>query len=343
MRQADPKRTTEERLAALEAATAPQALAQALERAWDPRGGCPRIVDADGRTLDFQQTIQFLNATSVIDTTTDPQRIVVTPAGGGSGLAALFSDDGTTLDTERLKFVSESDDTKNILTIDTATFGALRLMQMLLSEDVAGSVSPYSGVLLTENGAGGQAGAQVLAAGAAGGGVTLYANELDGNTNSQVAVVSTASVINGVTVTAGGSQVQLRDETIGSGGAQLDVTVAGAAAGVRTIMDSDSRSNFVQAEAATNDPSDVRRVLRGPATFSPGALAAGASATGTASVVAGTSPVVLGGISGAAGVELCVWSWTAGPGANQITVSVTNTSLIASLTPVLTYVVLSQD
>ncbi len=67
----------EERIAALEAAMRPQRLAETVSRAWDPKGQEPRIVDADGVTLDYEPAVQLMGGTSTIDPVT--QRVIYTP------------------------------------------------------------------------------------------------------------------------------------------------------------------------------------------------------------------------------------------------------------------------
>lgn len=67
----------EARLSAAERQLQPQTMRQRLERTVDPRGGEPRIIDEDGRTLDYAPAIQFAGQlTAELDAAA--QRIVVT-------------------------------------------------------------------------------------------------------------------------------------------------------------------------------------------------------------------------------------------------------------------------
>lgn len=72
----------EARVAALEAAMHPQRLAETVSRAWDPKGQEPRIIDANGVTLDYEPAVQLMGGTSTIDPVA--QRVVYTPGAGSS-------------------------------------------------------------------------------------------------------------------------------------------------------------------------------------------------------------------------------------------------------------------
>ena len=101
------------------------------------------------------------------------------------------------------------------------------------------------------------------------------------------------------------------------------------------VMDSSRLSHFMQVSDDLSSDGALQRVVRGPFKVNVTSLAAGATITAApqtdAGVVAlqmrnGTDCVVVGSMVGASGSEALAWSYTLGPAAGQITVSVTNLS-----------------
>ncbi len=374
------------RIEALEAALAdvrkrldPQTLAQALERTWSPRGGEPRIVDEDGRTLDYTPFIQFLNATTELDV--PAQRVVVTPTGGGGGGATYrFSDDLTLAADEKIVFEAESGPATPHMFIGGVTIGTTRAGIVGVAEDMSDPVlapdTPSTSVAMiadatagTSNGTfgaagptGGTDGAVNVDGSATTGGASLSAGSTFGAPNNLARVRVSATDVVGPQVhvdaiasatgqgppdidvlarafdtNATASIGTLRDDTGSSSSVELAPGTAevSADAETRTLLDSGGASGFVQLAGAT-----VVRHLRGPFTATPGAgigpLGTGAVAVNSA--LFGAAQAVVGAISSAAGDEVCVWSWQAGPGANQVTISFTNVLAAGpALLPTLTF------
>ncbi len=338
--------TDAERIAALEEALAevfkrldPQNLKQSLERAWDPRGGEPRIVDENGLTLDYVPAIQFLNATTTLDV--PEQRVVVTPTAGVAELKGVFSPDATTGDTERLRFVDATDGVTRRYRVDTSTsvFGA-RTVKTVLSETGVdtGLRSEQTALVSSSSGLASQS---LRANGSSANNATSLLLQADGNATAELTAVGFAGATGYASVqlsgnsTAGASSIVFYvGRTGGASGASrlefdddfLDLTLPGSSS--RRILGLSQISHFMQTHPATNNETTaVKRAMRGPFTGAVAALAAGASTTFTLpdSRASGTSDyVVMGGPNGAAGSEDLAWSWVSAAGANDVDVTVLN-------------------
>lgn len=86
------------RVAKLEALFADQqgAAERAETAVWEPRGGEPRIIDADGKTLPYVPNLQFLGGVTL--DTKNQRAVVPAPAGGGGG-SSLINARSTNSDT----------------------------------------------------------------------------------------------------------------------------------------------------------------------------------------------------------------------------------------------------
>ncbi len=340
----------------------PQALRDRMEYTWNPRGTADelRVISTTGAKLPLiRKTIQFLGG--VTDDPANDRYVVAAGGGGGGGMAGDFSPDATTTDTERIKF---SEGATNRYTIDTATFGTTRLVIATLADDVAApttralqgaSADPGASASLLEEVvvAGGGSGSQTLLATA---GLTQRATTITDGAGATVSQTETATAVpsrewavSDATDTATGDarptyvRYLVNDGTDDSE-LRLEATLARLTLTGQdyAIMDSVAENSaFMRVSDDGASPyTYVRRITRGAYSAAPGALAAGATATVTVSNALfgnAAEQAVIGHITGAAGVEWVQWSWVAGPGANQVTISFTNTHASSSLTATLPF------
>lgn len=336
--------STEARIAALERALGdlrrelePQALRAVLERTWNPRGLADELLvqDATGAPLERRRTVQFLG-----DVADDPanKRTVVA---GSAGLEGVHSDAFVPDDASRLKFTVPGSPTvvRSALTArsDNAFFGdKYRILELAVSD-----TNPYSDprARLTLSDAAtvadpGLSTTAVLRASRGGLAGVTAADTASGPALSRVTVEArrgTGTSVAKQACEAGGVSASLDlSADDGGSGAALVALIDGYRAVI--LQSADNRSEFVRAAKVSG--ANVTRFMRGPFAAIPGgAIAAGGSTTVTVSnALFGTTSndnAVSGALEGAAGSELVLWSWTAGPGANQITVSFTNTDAIA--------------
>ena len=327
------------RIEELESKLQPQTLRNALERTYDPRGGEPRIIDENGRTLDYTPALQFLGGTTTLDAPN--QRIIYTASGGGGSVALRFSDTyPSTSPDEKLEWVAESGAPVDHMIIDTGTIaGIFRLGQIIVAEDTSlfGS-APVGYWQSLVNDSGGTASMSTGADNSSVGG--SYSATSDGTTASANAVASNGA--HGASMrlasdggsTATSAMIQATEDGV-------DVTYVRVEDGLVEIISdpaaygvdlftSGEESSFVQigGSAGAGTPSTTKRMIRGPFEQLIGTV--GALATTTTTVLdcrAGTDYVVQGGIRGSAGSEWVVWSYE-DSGSNDVLVSVTNTDPI---------------
>lgn len=333
----------------LQRALDPQTIRNALERTYDPKGGEPRIIDENGRTLDYTPNIQLLGGTTTLDAPN--QRIIYTATGGGGGgLEAEFSDDATTTDTERIKYVWQSDATKNRWTFDSTTSGANRRGTQKVAENTASSTLYAQSWL--QAGEDDDTNPQAsFYTGAIGDSVDSSNVSGEARTFSGNARLSASDGTNFALVevnhdsSAGTKSSVLASATQGANACTTSIfptfiqLITGGT--TRTLMSgSTGVSHFMQTTVSGTAPGTaVMRVTRTAFSAAPGSIAAGGTAAVTVSSAlygTATNQVVFGHVQGAAGMELVLWSWVAGPGANQVTINFTNTSG-GALTPVLQF------
>lgn len=287
--------TDRERIAALEAALAdlrarldPQRLKQSMEFAWEPRGGEPRIVDSDGRTLDYAPAIQFLNATAELDV--PAQRVVVTPTGGAGGMAGVFSDDAVTTDAERWKFVGEAAPGTNRATFDTLSFGAARAAVLTVAEDVGTSTTTGSLTFIVVDSTGFASSTLGAAGGSAGDGSLAV-----GSSATQATVLATAG--------PGGSQGRLNLNR--QPGSEISAELAadgnpgddGTVVRVRSVSDDNTAQVQVQAIADSSAAATVQVQARYQDTGEETALVLGATTGSLSHSVGGGVTVDAAGVS----------------------------------------------
>ena len=364
--------TDRERIAQLEAAIAelrdaldPQRLKDSMERAWDPRGGEPRLVDSAGRTLDYVPAIQFTGATTSINTAKQRAVVAITPP----TLAGSFSPDMNISTSEMLAFYrptggllqaalttgTNAGSTPRTLTLANADSGVpltgaaptgrAAFLSLTAVDAAAGAASttPDECLLRAQTTSGRFAYLDLRSRPSVGGfgGNTDLVNTVDAGSSSTI--ISTTS----------GSKVA--SITLGANNAfSAGVEARGGTSGTRTIV-SDGvdgsgyplESSFMQVDSDLARQTPMRRVMRGPFRMDISALAAGATTTGipvgerdsqATKQRVSADEVVVGGFKGASGVEDLSWSWVA-TGANQITLSVTNNGAVARTAELRVYVI----
>lgn len=352
--------TVEQRLAALEALLLdPQTMRNRLERTFDPRGGEPRVVDSTGRTMPYEPAWQFLNCAVTVDPR--KQRIIITPAGGGGGMAGEFSDDSTTSDGERIKFVGQDDPTKNHLTLDTKTSGDTRVATLLLTENAASvGAAPFTALGLQQNTPDLNARVDLVAEAFSSGDVRVQIEATHLDDNSQGKLVLHSDSDSGATValsaraasSASVSMSALDDGlgqsgslgiTPGSGGASLNIDQSAGAESGRVLYDDLAVSNFMQVEASTTNASAVPRFARGPFFIPIGSVPAGTVASTTIDDARrGLDYVVVGGCSAGSGAEMIVWSWQ-DLGVNDVQINYTNLDQVNAHDVTFGFYVISTD
>lgn len=328
--------------------TKPQNMRDALERTWDPRGlaDWTRVTDASGAVFDPpRRTLAFPGATITDDPTIgDKGASVVTISGGSSGMAAQFSDDGTTTDAERAKWVAESGPAVNHMVIDTLSFGSLRFGLWVVAEDTTVLVGPAAFAQLTADDAGGTAssgiGSQLSTTISAqhstsGSGGTTVGASSSANNGAHSASLQLATD-GGLSATS--SQLQATEDGVDLTYIRIEPgiveVVADPAAYGLDVFTSSEESSLKQlgGSAAAGGATTTKRMERGPFSSGPYVLAGGATVTFTVpDCRAGTDYVVAGGIKGAAGCEAIAWSFTDN-GANDVDVTLRNMDPVTSRT-----------
>lgn len=354
----------------------PQRLAQSMEFVWQPRGGEPRIINSSGSMLDYTPAIQFLNATAELDV--PAQRVVVTPTGGGAAAYTFSDDTSPTatqrIDFMASSGPADPHLTLTTATIGTLRVAVLELAEDA-SDPLLAPAPPALDLQMLADSTAGTADGQFVALSSGGtdavvsvdggpttGSATLSAGSTTGAPNNRASVACSATDVVGPQVhaiaqtsataqgppdvevlarafdtTATASIGAQRDDTGSSSFVDLAPGLAevSADAETRTVLNTAGESGYVQLAGAT-----LSRHLRGPFTATPGGailpLTSGNAIVNTA--LFGASQAVFGGISSAPGDEACTWSWQAGPGANQVTISFTNLlSAGPSVLPTLTF------
>lgn len=334
----------------------PQTLRNRLERTYDPRGGEPRIIDENGRTLDYAPAIQFPGSVTTLDAPN--QRVLVevpTPE-----LVGVFSDNTTTTNAEMLRFVGETNPAIIRSAIKTSTVtgvGAQREVRFALAES---NVEAAPRVMLRMmNGDVGNPSISRTA--------ELRVTSVASNNDCSLHLSSAPStditatnfaILDASRVVGGGSGVgsaqldarttnktvvfQSRASELGGGLASVEFALNGGSK-IYYVLNDRLTSHFVQTTATTATPlTAVQRHRRGPFTVSVAALAAlGTQASTLTNARNGSDYVVEGGIDGGAGSELLQWSWTNAGGANDVTINIKNTDTVNALTATLRFYVTS--
>lgn len=365
--------TTAQRLAALEAEVAelreladPQVMRLRLERTMDPRGGEPRVVDQNGRTLDYQGAIQFPGTVATVDPVKQRVIVTVTPP----ELKGVFSDDNTTTDAERLRFVWETDATKNRYVVNTrSAVAGQRAVDTILAEDspttsdnprvsdtwtINDNAQFSANSTLTARAAGAAAlsgldkeSRVVVDAQNASTSASLHSQNNSGVADISTSAINTAGANDGTAAMSasgpGAVNFSLRSSSL-SGVTQALIDT-GHASGSRVVLNQNQEAHYLQCDAApTLAAAPVRRVIRGPYTVAVVALAAGATQNATlvtARVLNSTDYVVVGGANGAAGSEALLWSWVgSGAPAKDVDINITNVSA-GALTATMRFYIIS--